>query len=141
MSKPTYKKGEKYILAFVGEGRVQLVESICLGTDGYSYYQFDCGIETILDSYKNIDTQISCFFHTTSNMKITLNSFFITNSFLFMFSSREKVSELLPNIIQKELENLKEKADKIMSSYMKLADEVTGLETYCENIKNNNFTF
>ena len=86
MSKPTYKKGETYILAFVGEGRVKLVESICLGTDGYSYYQFDCGIETILDSYKNIDTKISCFFHTTSNMKITLNSFFITNSFLFMFS-------------------------------------------------------
>lgn len=141
--KQPFEKKKKYIFAFVGDGRVKLVESVYLETDGYNYSKFDCGVET-MDSTNKVDTLESCFFNFSNSVdssdKQIVTNFLLSNSFLYIFSSQEKVSEILPEILTKEVKKLQEKADKIMNSYMKVADEVTNLENFCENIKNNNFT-
>jgi hypothetical protein len=132
IKKELFVVGKSFIFAFVGDdGLVKSFETI-YETKNQLYGSFDCGIEIRVDGC--IDDEYVTFFNVTNE---ALNDYI--NSSLYVFSSREKAKELLPKIIQNNLETLKKHADVLLDDYMKTVTKCTTIESYVESIKNGTF--
>jgi len=128
MKRERYILGDSYIFAFVGDGVIKCFKTKYTATKGTLYGSFDCGVEVRLDS--NLDTEYINYFNITDKR---LNDYI--NSGLYIFSSKEKMDEILPKIIKANLDSMKERADLLMIEYMKLADDCTSIETAFTLIK------
>lgn len=127
MTENPFKIGNKYILAFVGDGKVKCFETAYKENSGKLYGRFGCGVEIRIDN--NIDKEYIFFFNITNSK---LND--LINCSLYIFSSTEKMKQMLKPIIGANLEEMKKQSESILNQYMKLADDCTSLENQLNDI-------
>lgn len=132
MKENPFKIGTKYILAFVGDGKVKCFETAYKENSGKLYGRFECGIEIRIDD--SIDLNEMFFFNTTNSK---LND--LINCNLYIFSDVEIMKKKIQIIIGAELQEMQKKSEIILKQYMKLADDCTSIETQLNEIKNNTF--
>ena len=132
MKENPFEIGTKYILAFVGDGKVKCIETTYKENSGKLYGRFECGIEIRIDD--NIDLNEMFFFNTTNS---NLND--LVNCNLYIFSDAEIMKKKIKIIIGAELKEMQKKSEIILKQYMKLADDCTSMETQLNEIKNNTF--
>jgi hypothetical protein len=132
MRKHNYIIGNKYIFAFVGDGKVKCFEAIFDKENGKLYGRFDCGVEIRIDGH--IDSE---FIHYFNIVNPKLNE--LINCSLYVFSTVELMRERLPRIIKVNLSAMKSKAECLLKEYMKLADDCSSMDNSLKSIKNTNF--
>ncbi len=132
MNKNYYEIGKTYILAFVGDGKVECYESVFEKQNGKLYGQFKCGIDVRIDN--PIDKEFIQYFNITNSK---LNR--LINCSLFVFSNKETMKEILPKMVKINIDEMKYKSEAILKEYMKIADDCSSLENAIDSIKKNNF--
>lgn len=124
--------GQTYIFTFIGEGIVKSFHSTYTKVNSQMYGSFDCGLEVRIDNH--IDTNYLLFFNITDSR---LNDYIHCS--LYVFTSKEKMEEILPAIIQQNLDDMKLHSDVLMQEYMKLVDGFSSMEQALNSFKKQTF--
>lgn len=132
----SYVVGNKYVLVFIGDGIVKMFESTYI-KEMNDLALFDCGIEIRVD--KSIDTNWLKFFTIKNNLLTEENFEKYMNCALYVFTSKEIAEQIIPELIEHNLEEIKKEADEILSRYTKLADDCDKMENVIKSIKNHTF--
>jgi hypothetical protein len=125
-----YKIGKSYILVFIGDGIIKIVESIYEKDSSELYGSFKCGVEIRKENFHM--NGVLQFFNITNSK---LND--LLNCSLYVFASMTEVNLHIKPLIAAELEQTKHKADQLLKQYMKLADDCTAIENTLSLIENN----
>ncbi len=125
-----YKIGKSYILVFIGDGIIKIVESIYEKDSSKLYGSFKCGVEIRKEDFHM--NGVLQFFNITNSK---LND--LLNCSLYVFTSIEEATPYIKKLIKTELEQSKLKADQLLKQYMKLADDCTAIENTLSLIEKN----
>ena len=134
MEAQKYILGQTYIFALIDNGIVECFETVYTENKSNMYAYFNCGFEVLM-----VDNNINTEYNHPFYIKDSYFNIRFINCCLYVFTSKEKMEEVFPVVINKNLTQMKIQSEALCKKYMKLADDYTSMENSLKSIKNHNF--